>query len=412
MPMFEAFRLAFKMIWAQKLKSAFSVVGVFIGVMFLIAVVTVVEGMNQYMTDSFANFLGANTFQLGRFPNFQPGDVSREQRREWRRRPRITYADAEAVAQGIQTPVLTAWESDVSTDVEYGGNVAPDIRIIGATADYFEIREWKIEQGRAFSEQEVRAGRPVVVIGNELASRLFNDLDPIGREVKLRAIPYRVIGVVESQGNIFGLSLDKFAVAPALSPVRRFVNPHNVVDFLLVKANSEPEMRAAIVEAEAIMRSRRGLRPTQDNNFNLETADGILDFWAQINRVMALALPGLVGISLVVGGIVIMNIMLMSVSERTSEIGIRKALGAKRKDIMRQFLVESAALAVVGAALGIAAGLGIAALVESLTPMPASIAPWSLVVAVLLGAGVGITAGLLPAKRAAKLDPVTAIRAE
>lgn len=412
MPMFEAFRLAVKMIWAQKLKSAFSVVGVFIGVMFLIAVVTVVEGMNQYMTDSFANFLGANTFQLLRYPNFQPGDVSREQRREWRRRPRITYADAEAVAQGFETPVLTAWESDVSTDVEYGGNVAPDIRVIGATPDYFEIREWKIEQGRAFSEQEARVGRPVVVIGKELADRLFTSLDPIGREVKIRAIPYRVIGVVETQGNIFGLSLDKFAVAPALSPVRRFVNPHNVVDVLLVKANSLPEMQAAIVEAEAIMRSRRGLRPAQDNNFALETADGILDFWAQINRVMALALPGLVGISLVVGGIVIMNIMLMSVSERTSEIGIRKALGAKRKDIMRQFLVESAALAVVGAGLGIAAGLSIAALVESLTPMPASIAPWSLVVAVLLGAGVGITAGLLPAKRAAQLDPVTAMRAE
>ena len=125
MPMFEAVRLAIKMIWAQKLKSAFSVVGVFIGVMFLIAVVTVVEGMNQYMTDSFANFLGANTFQLLRYPNFNAGDVSREQRREWRRRPRITYADAEAVAQGIQTPVLTAWESDVRADVEYGGNVAP-----------------------------------------------------------------------------------------------------------------------------------------------------------------------------------------------------------------------------------------------------------------------------------------------
>ena len=252
MPLLEAFRLAFRMIWAQKLKSAFSVVGVFIGVMFLIAVVTVVEGMNQYMTDSFANFLGANTFQLLRYPNFNPGDVSREQRREWRRRPRITYADAEAVAQGFETPVLTAWESDVSTDVEYGGNVAPDIRVIGATADYFEIREWKIEQGRAFGEQEARVGRPVVVIGKELANRLFNDLDPIGREVKLRAIPYRVIGVVETQGNIFGLSLDKFAVAPALSPVSRFVNPHNVVDVLLVKANSLPEMEAAMAETEAI----------------------------------------------------------------------------------------------------------------------------------------------------------------
>ena len=412
MPLLEAFRLALRMIWAQKLKSGFSVIGVFIGVTFLIAVVTIVEGMNQYMTDTFANFLGANTFQLRRYPDFQTGDVTREQRREWRRRPRITYADAEAVAEGIKTPVLTAWESDIRADVEYGGKVAADIRIIGATADYFEVRSWTIEQGRAFSEQEARAGRPVVVIGKELANRLFDDLDPIGRDVKVRSIPYRVIGVVESQGNIFGLSLDKFAVAPALSPVKRFVNPHNVVDVLLVKANSEREMRAAMAEAEAIMRSRRGLRPAQGENFTLETSDALLDFWGRINRILALALPGLVGISLVVGGIVIMNIMLMSVSERTQEIGIRKALGAKRRDIRRQFLVESAALAILGAAMGIATGLGVAALVEAASPMPASVAPWSLVVGVTLGAGVGIAAGLYPATRAAKLDPVTAMRHE
>ena len=412
MPIFEAVRLALRMIWAQKLKSAFSAIGVFIGVTFLIAVVTIVEGMNQYMTDRFATLLGANTFQLRRYPNFNVGDVTADQRREWRRRPRITFADAEAVTAGIETPVMTAWESDTRADVEYDGRVAADIRIIGATADYFDIREWKIEQGRAFSEQEARTGRPVVVIGQEMGVRLFDDLDPIGREVKIRAIPYRVIGVVESQGNIFGLSLDKFAVAPALSPVRRFLNPHNVIDILLIRANSLPEMETALVEAEAVMRSRRGLRPGRDNDFTLETADAILDFWAQINRYLAIALPSLVGISLVVGGIVIMNIMLMSVSERTSEIGIRKALGAKRKDILRQFLVESAALAVVGAGMGIAAGLGVAALVESLSPMPASVAPWSLVVGVLLGAGVGITAGLYPANRAAKLDPVAAMRHE
>ncbi len=149
------------------------------------------------------------------------------------------------------------------------------------------------------------------------------------------------------------------------------------------------------------MRSRRGLRPTQENNFTLETAEVILEFWGKINSflALALALPGLVGISLVVGGIVIMNIMLMSVTERTAEIGIRKALGAKRRDILRQFLVESAALSVVGAGMGIAAGLGVAALVEAVSPMPASIAPWSLVVAVVLGAGVGLTASLYPANR-------------
>jgi putative ABC transport system permease protein len=400
------------MIWAQKLKSSFSIIGVFIGVMFLIAVVTIVDGMNEYMTDRFATLLGANTFQLRRYPDFNVGDTSRDTWRQWLRRPRITYADARAVTEGIETPVVTAWESVSGSAVDFRGRVANGVRIIAATESYFDVRAWKIAEGRAFSAQEVSAGRPVVVIGEELGNRLFDDLDPIGREIRIRAIPYRVIGVVESQGNIFGMSLDNFAVAPALSPVKRFVNPPNVVDILLVKAESEEAMQAAMIEAEAVMRSRRGLRPTQENTFALETADAILELWGQINRILALALPGLVGISLVVGGIVIMNIMLMSVAERTSEIGIRKALGAKRSDILRQFLVESAALAIVGAGLGIAAGLGLAALVEATSPMPASVAPWSLAVAVLLGAGVGIGAGLYPANRAAKLDPVRAMGQE
>jgi putative ABC transport system permease protein len=225
-------------------------------------------------------------------------------------------------------------------------------------------------------------------------------------------MPYRIIGVVESQGNIFGLSLDKFAVAPAVSPVKRFVNPPNVIDELMVRAESMADMELAMLEVEAIMRSRRGLRPTQENNFALETADSALDFWARINRIMLLALPGLVAIALVVGGIVIMNIMLMSVAERTREIGIRKSLGARRRDIRRQFLVESATLALIGAGLGIGTGLGLAGLVDATTPLPASVAPWSIVTAVILGAGVGIAAGLYPATRAARLDPVNAMRQE
>jgi putative ABC transport system permease protein len=181
---------------------------------------------------------------------------------------------------------------------------------------------------------------------------------------------------------------------------------------LLIKTASVEEMRAAMAQVEAIMRSRRGLRPTQDNNFAVESADAVLEFWGRINTIMLAALPGLVSISLIVGGIVIMNIMLMSVAERTREIGIRKSLGARRRDIMRQFLVESALLATLGAALGIGTGLGLAKVVESATPLPATVAPWSIVVGVILGAGVGIAAGLYPASRAARLDPIDAMRHE
>jgi putative ABC transport system permease protein len=400
MPFREAIRLAMQVIWAQKMKSTFSVIGVFIGVTFLIAVVSIIQGMNGYMTDRFAStLLGVNTFQLRRYPGIQMGDVSADTRREWRRRPRITYDDARAVTAGLSVPAITAWESTSRADIVYAGAVAKDIEIIGATEDYFRLKKWNLEQGRPFSPQEARAGMPVLVIGSELADRLFGSLDPIGREVKIRGNPYRIVGVVEPQGNLFGISLDKFAVAPALSAVKRLVNAPRVVD-------------AVLVQAESVMRSRRGLRPAEENTFSLETSEAVLDFWSKINNVLMLALPLLVGVSVVVGGIVIMNIMLMAVAERTREIGIRKALGARRGDIMRQFLVESAALATVGAGLGIVTGLTAAGIVQATTFLPAKVAPWSIAVAVILGAGVGMTAGLYPASRAARLDPVEAMRQE
>jgi putative ABC transport system permease protein len=413
MPFREAIRLALRVIWTQKMKSGFSVIGVFIGVTFLIAVVSIVEGMNSYMTDRFANtLLGVNTFQLRRYPDIQVGDISRETWREWRRRPRITYDDARAVEAGISVEHAWAWESWNRGAVEYEGRVARDINLIGVTEGYFEIKNWAIAEGRPFSPQEARTGQTVTVIGQELADRLFGDRDPIGREIKIRRIPYRVVGVVESQGNLFGISLDKFAVAPALSPLKRYVNPPRVVDALLVQTATVEDLQTAMLEAESIMRSRRGLRPTQDNNFSVETSEALLDFWGKINQVLMMALPGLVSISLVVGGIVIMNIMLMAVAERTREIGIRKSLGARRRDILRQFLVESATLAVVGAGIGIATGLALATVVQATTFLPARVAPWSIVVGVLLGGGVGIAAGLYPASRAARLDPVEAIRHE
>ena len=405
--------MALRMIRAQKLKSFFSLIGVLIGVTFLIAVVSIVQGMNVYMEDQFANRLvGLNTFQLRQRPSIVMENIDDTTWRAWSRRPRITYADARYVRERLTTPVNTSFFCADNVDVRYGGKEAKGIQLNGAEHTFFQIKNYEIASGRVFSEQEVRRGAPVVVIGDLLAEKLFEGVDPLGKAVLIAGLPYRVIGVVAKQGTLFGISMDKFLVMPYTAPARRWICPHNVLDELQVQARNPAEMQLAMGEAEALMRSRRQLKPRDENNFALQTAEGALSGWNKISKILMMALPGLVAISLVVGGIVIMNIMLMAVTERTREIGIRKALGARRRDIMAQFIVEAATLSLVGAALGIGAGLGLAFLVQALSPLPAAVAPWSVVVGVLLGISVGIIAGAYPASRASRLDPITALRAE
>jgi putative ABC transport system permease protein len=413
MRLFEAVGIAFRTIRAQKLKSFFSLIGVLIGVTFLIAVVSIVQGMNRYMVDRFANTLiGANTFELRQRPSIMTGAVSDSVWLAWRRRPRISYADADYVRQRIGTPATFAKFCEDRVAIHYEGKVAKDIDLVGTEANYFGIRNYEITAGRAFSAQEVQTAQPVLVVGSELAEKLLPGVDPVGKTVQIAGLPYRIIGVVAKQGTLFGLSLDKFAVMPFSAPGRRLICPINILDALIVRTADPTDMERAMGEAEAIMRSRRGLKPWQENNFAFQTAEGALGTWQKISRILFLALPGLVAISLVVGGIVIMNIMLMAVSERTREIGIRKALGARRQDILAQFVVESATLSGAGALLGIGFGLLLAFVVKALTPLPAAVAPWSVVVGMALGVSVGIAAGVYPASRAARLDPIVALRAE
>src|SRR5258708_12789 len=412
MHVFDAIRLALQQIRAQKLKSGFSLIGVFIGVTFLIGAWSIVNGMNVYMTDKFGGTLvGVNTFHLRRSPNVN-FNVEDSVWRSWRRRTRIKFADANAVTEKLTVPVVTAWYSDDRGPVEYNGKVAKDITLEGATERYFEIMNLNIAVGRPFTAEESKAGVTVVVLGWDLAQKLFQDLNPIGRSVRIHGIPYRVIGVVERQGNLLGISPDKFVVAPALSPIQREVNPPGVVDAVIIKASSEPEMREAMDQTEAIMRSRRHLRPRQDDNFAMMTSEGVLSFWNKLSKILYVVGPGLVGVALVVGGIVIMNIMLMAVAERTREIGIRKSLGARRRDILRQFLAESVALATVGASLGILTGVVLSFLLKVATPLPAVVSPFSIVLGVIVGGGVGIVAGVYPASLASRLDPIAALRQE
>jgi putative ABC transport system permease protein len=413
MPFIEAVRMALATIVSQKLKSFFSLIGVLIGVTFLIAVVSIVQGMNVYMEDEFANrLIGLNTFQLRRTPNFNMDNITDDTWREWMRRPRIDYGDASWVETRLDTPARFSRYCDDRAEVTANGKTAKDIQIQVAEPAYFGIKNYGFSAGRPFTPQEARGGSPVAVVGFELADKMFPGIDPLGKKIAVGGIPYRIVGVIEKQGALFGMSLDKFLVAPFSSPAQRLACRLGYMDEFQVQAASITALSRAVEETEELMRIRRRLRPDQPNNFAIQTADGALAGWRKISAVLFAALPGLVAISLVVGGIVIMNIMLMAVSERTREIGIRKALGAKRRDILAQFMIESATISTMGAAIGIVLGIGLAYLIRAATPLPAAVAPWSVGVGVFLGVFVGMVAGVYPASRASRLDPITALRAE
>ena len=413
MPIIEAIRMALRTIRAQKLKSFFSLIGVLIGVTFLIAVVSIVQGMNRYMQDRFANgLIGLNTFEVRRFSNFDNGNVSEDTWREWLRRPRVNYQEAAFLRERVRTPTIyarTCYEDNMRVSQ---GTLRGQIEVRAADEEYFRIKSYRIAEGRTFTPQEARGGLPVIVIGDLVREKFFPAIDPIDKNLIIAGLPYRVVGVMEKQGTLFGISLDRFAVVPFVAPARRELCAENVVHELWAKTDSPTDMLAAVGETEQYMRIARRLGPDEENNFYIQTAAGALTIWGKISRILFLALPGLVAISLVVGGIVIMNIMLVAVSERTREIGIRKALGARRRDILAQFVVEAATLSCAGAVLGIGTGLVLAFVVKALTPLPAAVAPWSIGVAVLLGVAVGVAAGVYPASRASRLDPIVALRAE
>ena len=409
----EAVRLALSQIRVQKLKSFFTLLGVVIGVMFLIAVVSIVEGMSRYVEEDFAaKIIGVNTFSLRRRPDVNVGNVSEETWREYARRPRLFEPDV-AVARSALPPGTVSAVENMTFAYANTPNARPrQVQVIATEADYFRIKSYDLTGGRVFSSQEAQLGAPVVVIGTEVASHFFQGLDPLGREIRVGGRPYTVIGLMEKQGNVFGFSLDRMVIGPYKSPLSRVTNPRGDIDALVVQAASREALGEAMESVREVMRGFRKLPPARPDNFALETADEALSFFDELKGRLILFGTALPAIGLVVGAMVIMNIMLVAVAERTREIGIRKALGAKRRDILSQFLVESATLSVVGAAIGIGLGIGLAKIIAAVSPLPASVALWSILLALGVGAGVGIVAGMYPASRAARLDPITALRQE
>jgi len=414
MPFIEAIRLALQQIWVQKLKSFFTLLGVMIGVTFLIAVVSIVGGMSRYMTDQVVGkIMAVNSFELRNRPNINLGEMSEERWRELRRRPRIRETDIEPVAEALPPDVKWAavGNDNITAESKYISKPR-QVNVYTVTEDYFDVKKMAPVSGRLFSPQEYERGMNVIVIGQDVANYFFPSLDPIGRELIVRGIPYSVVGLMEKQGSAFGISFDKFIIAPHKSPLNRYVNAHGVIDAVMIQTPSREGLLSAMEAVRQVMRARHHLRPSQKDDFELETSDSALEFWNKIKSYLVFAGVALPTVGLVVGAIVIMNIMLVAVAERTREIGIRKSLGARRRDIMSQFLVESATLSTVGAALGVATGFAFAKLIAAVTPLPAAVELWSVILGISIGAGVGIIAGVYPASRASRLDPITALRAE
>jgi putative ABC transport system permease protein len=412
LPFLEAVRLALQTIRVQKLKSFFTLIGVMIGVMFLIAVVSIVEGMSDYVENDFAaKIIGVNTFDVRRWPNFTPNETDDE----WRaflRRPRLYKTEANLVQEVLGDQFRSAIVNETFLPASVPGIKPRSVQAIATDAAYFDIKKFGITNGRAFTAQEVDAGSRVVVIGSEVASYYWPGLDPVGRELRIAGQTYAVIGVIEEQGSVFGFSMDRMALAPWTSPLSRAIRPRGDIGRITVQANNREILEDGMETAREALRGFRRLGPGDADDFALETSDAALSFFDELKGKLILFGTALPAIGLVVGALVIMNIMLVAVAERTREIGVRKALGARRKDIIAQFLVEAATLSVLGAAIGAGLGVGLAQLIAALTPLPASVAPWSLVFALVVGAGVGIAAGIYPASRASRLDPIAALRQE
>ncbi len=413
MPLFEAIRLALAQIRVQKLKSFFTLIGVAIGVMFLIAIVSIINGVGRYVEDDLVGkLITKNSFEVRSRPNIQMGDMDESEWRALRSRPRITEDDIPVVVASLPPSARWSVEGSGSVSVESRYAKPRTLTIQCVDGAWFDIKNMGVSEGRLPTTQEYELGTPVVVIGEEARKHFFPDLPAIGREIRIGRVPYTVIGIAEKQGNAFGISLDKFAIVPYKAPAHRLVNRFKVIDGITIQAPTMQDMVSTMEVVRQTMRIQHRLRPGVPDDFSLQTQDAALAFWRKIQGYLVLAGVALPAIGLLVGSIVIMNIMLVAVAERTHEIGIRKALGAKRSDILSQFLAESTTLAILGAAVGIAAGFGLAELISAVTPLPAAVALWSVIVGVLVGATVGIISGVYPATRAARLDPIAALRQE
>jgi len=402
----ETFRIALDTLRAHKLRTFLTLLGVILAVTTLVAVMSVLNGLNLYVADKVAN-LGANAFvidRIGIITNFD----------EWvkaRKRPPLDMSDYEALRDGMKLSHAIAGEQDTAADVRYGNDLSEDVLVIGVTPAYPEIREIEVSQGRLFTQADEDHRSAVCIIGADVADKFFPGVDPLGKDIRAGQGQYQIIGVAKAKGTVFGVSQDNFVMVPLGTYRKEWLKPLDSVS-MFIQAQGPEWMPAAMDEARVILRSRRHVRYQDDDNFAVIAPTSITGLWNRITgNAFGIAI-WVTSVFLVVGGIVIMNIMLASVTERTREIGLRKSLGARRRHIVMQFLVESSLLAASGGTVGVAMALVLAQIVRAVTPIPISTPFFAISIALVLSTAVGLFFGIYPAMRAARLDPIEALRAE
>jgi putative ABC transport system permease protein len=403
----EALASALHSLRGSKLRSFLTLLGIIVAVTSIIAVVTVIQGLNSKVSELVTG-RGADVFVLDQIGTSEA--FSSQAMIEAMSRPELTADDAEALARDGTTLAYVAAEVATREDVWGGSRKVEDMNINGVGPEYPYLSTFEIARGRHLSPLEIDRARPVAVIGEDVSTELFPTADPLGETIRIRGRHFQVIGVAKPQGSTFGVTQDDFVVIPLEAWQKIFSRRESVS--ISIKAGNPDDIQASIDEARMIMRARHNLRPSEPDDFGFMTTQELLDLYRKITTGIYSALVGLVAISLVIGGIVVMNIMLVAVTERTREIGIRKAIGARGSDIMRQFLTEAVILAALGGLTGVALGFGIAILISQITPLPYALKWWSIALGIGVSSLVGIVFGIYPAAKASRLDPIVALRHE
>ncbi len=391
---------------AHKLRAALTVLGLTMGVATLITVMTIVQGANVYVEQKIAN-LGTDVFRVARMP-FATTDFNLIIKAQ--RYKNIEFADYQAVAGLCSSCDAVGASADFVTHVRYQNNELVDINIIGHTANMADIDTRTLEEGRYLTPSEDEHGAKVCLIGAILREQLFPSVDPLGKVVRIGTDEFQVIGAFEKIGSVLGQDQDNFAVIPLRAFLKMRGNRSSLT--LNIHAAGERRMQTAQDEVRLLLRARRHVAAGTPDDFFLATKDSYIALWSSISSAFFSVFIMVSSISAVVGGIVIMNVMLVSVTERTKEIGIRRAMGATKQDILRQFLTESVIQCLIGGVIGVGAGFIFAMALRNLTSFPASVKTWVAVLGVVLSSMIGLFFGIYPATRAAKLDPVVALRTE